>query len=455
MSIRARLALALVLLVLVTMGLAWTVTGRAVLRPFASAVFKEFVQQSVYVAERIEAGEDPEAVAAQTGLDLRVMPLAPDARPPRGARGAEEDARSGKAGRRGGRGSREDLTLEEGRGSDEWQHKELRGRQIMYRPGARSLVAVSTSVGWVVVRRELDIDAPARRGAVFLLLVAGAVGLGAVWLSVMATRPLATSQEAMERIAAGELDHRLEVRGPRELAAAAASFNAMADRVEAMLRREKELMAGISHELRTPLTRLGLEVELLRDAGVPERRVDAMAADLAEMERLIQEMLNISRLELGQQPLHRRPTKLRAVVDEALRQQPLPEHELVVEGEGETLELDRDLATRALGNLLSNARRYTPPGAEVRVRLEGARVSVLDRGPGVSEASLPRLFEPFFREDASRAKATGGLGLGLMIVAQVMRLHGGSVRAWNREGGGLGVCLDFREASARTSAPSA
>jgi signal transduction histidine kinase len=178
--------------------------------------------------------------------------------------------------------------------------------------GKRAPISVQTAAGWVTLRRELDPAAPRERiGPLLLVLLLGVVGASA-YVAVVATRPLRATTQAMGRVAAGDLAHRLPESGGRELAEAARAFNAMGERVAAMLETERSLMAGISHELRTPLARLRLEVELLRDRGVPETRLTAMDKDLEEVDRLIGELLESSRLSLGERKLVDAPVSLEA-----------------------------------------------------------------------------------------------------------------------------------------------
>ena len=172
------------------------------------------------------------------------------------------------------------------------------------RKGRHTGMAVETDRGWVIVHREVDLQRPRKMLPLLLLLVGVAVGGVALWVGFAAVRPIEQATEAMGRVAEGDLSHRLASVGPPELQRVAHSFNAMADRIDSMLRAEKEMFAGLSHDLRTPLTRLRLEVELLRDSGVSEKRVGAMENDLAEIEGLIASMLEFSRLGLG----HHMPT---------------------------------------------------------------------------------------------------------------------------------------------------
>ncbi len=401
MTLRARLTLAIVGLVLLASLLASGIASRAILAPFSGAVFRSWVQQAVYVVEQVEAGADPRDLERRLSVDIRPVPGPPPE-------------------------------------SRRWQEREYEGRQVWYRPGPRDVVAVESAEGWFLIRRDLDLDRPGRRLPIFLLAGMVPLALGASWIASRSLRPVQTAREAMARIAAGDFDHRLDVEGPGELRQMAASFNAMAEEVTRRMRAERELMAGISHDLRTPLTRVRLELELLRDAGAPEARIDAAEHDIEEVERLIAELLELSRLELGQVAVDRRPTDLRALVEEVAADLGQP---VELRGEG-AAEVDPRLLARAVANLLSNAARHAP-GARVTVTVAPGRLVFEDDGPGVSDEELPRLFDPFWRGGTGRRRPEGGLGLGLMIVRQVAGLHGGAVRAERREEGGLRVVLEL------------
>jgi two-component system sensor histidine kinase RstB len=255
----------------------------------------------------------------------------------------------------------------------------------------------------------------------------------------MATRPLTTAREGMERIAAGDLDHRLDEAGPDEIARVARAFNGMADRISASIRTERELMAGMSHELRTPLSRLRLEVELLRDAGLPEKRLAQIEGDLTEIDGLVGQLLQLSRLQLGQRVLQTADVDWKDLVAKALSGVDVGDRTVEVRGPGGTFRGDPDLLVRVAGNLLQNCARYAPARTRITVSCQGGTLVVEDEGPGVPDDQIPFLFDPFWRADGSRARATGGLGLGLMLVRQIAVLHGGTAAAQNRIGGGLRV----------------
>lgn len=392
MSLRARLGLAIVGLVAVLILASWA-AGGAALRPLRKQLEQDLVGEAMLVAVEVEEGRHLKELSETHGASLVLKPRPP----PRG----------------------------------DWQERDdTERRTFVGRKGRRAGVAVETDRGWLIVHRELDVHRPGRVLPGMLLLVGLAVGGVALWAGVVAVRPVEQATEAMDRIAEGDLEHRLEPTGPPELQRVATAFNTMADRIDGMLRAEKEMFAGLSHDLRTPLTRLRLEVELLRDGGVPAKRVDAMEGDLAEIEGLIAAMLELSRLQLGHTNLSLQEVDLADLAREASRG-------AAVSGEGRA-RVDRALVLRALRNLLDNASRYA---SEPSIEVEGPTLVVRDKGPGVPEELLPSLFDPFTRADRSRASK--GHGLGLMIVAQVARLHGGSVSARNLPEGGLEVRLSL------------
>ncbi|MED5370251.1 MAG: HAMP domain-containing sensor histidine kinase [Myxococcota bacterium] len=440
--LRTRLVAAIVLLVGATVLGSWLAMG-AVLRPFLAQVMRSDAQVAVHAIERVEAGENPREVGHGLGLTIRrapwytgdLHPVPPDRR--------LLDQR-GRGGKRGKASPPESAAEVESEAMDESEaHLPARLTLVAQTVGGREVhasrngfvVFVETEQGWVVVRREVERPEPSVRVIPFLLAVGVLVVLASVGVSVMALRPLQESQEAMTRIAQGELGHRIdESSGPTELREVASAFNTMAQRIEGRLRAEKELIAGISHELRTPMTRLRLELELLRELGPDARRLDRMEGDLGELDTLIQELTTLSRLELGADVAERSELDL----DRLLREHLADADRVEIQGQGAKVLGDERLILRAVDNLLSNADRYAPDGPLV-LTLDGPELTLRDHGPGVPAERLEQLFDPFFRAEGSRSKATGGLGLGLMIVRQVAELHGGWVRAELPQGGGLRI----------------
>jgi signal transduction histidine kinase len=270
--------------------------------------------------------------------------------------------------------------------------------------------------------------------------------------SVYVTAPLRRMSRSMDRIAAGELEHRVPVRGRDEAAAMGRSFNAMAERVRGMIVGQKELMAGVSHELRSPLTRMKLSLELLREGKGGAERIAGLESDVDDLDGLVEELLLASRIDLGSVPLALEMLDLVDLCQEAWTR--VAEE---AEAQGTTLQLrcaddarrllaDRSLALRLFGNLFENSVRYGGPG-QVTVssnrQADRLHITVTDDGPGVEEADLERLFEPFFRADRSRSRKTGAGGLGLMIVRRAVEAHDGSVQARRADPRGLEVIFDL------------
>lgn len=270
--------------------------------------------------------------------------------------------------------------------------------------------------------------------------------------SVWVTAPLRRMSRSMDRIAAGDLEHRVPVRGRDEGAAMGRSFNAMADRVRAMILGQKELMAGVSHELRSPLARIKLSLELLRQGKGGAERLADLETDVDAIDALVEELLLASRIDLGAVPLEPEDLDLADLCREAWTRVAT-----AAERQGTTLELrcpdgarrvlaDHSLTVRLFGNLFENAVRHAGPGRVTvfsEPRSDRVYVTVADEGPGVEGADLERLFEPFFRADRSRSRKTGAGGLGLMIVRRAVEAHGGAVSARRCDPRGLEVAFDL------------
>ncbi len=321
-----------------------------------------------------------------------------------------------------------------------WQRRMVQSRAILIKTGTTPQLATRLNNGWLIVSRTSP--SPAQNlGLMTLGLCALMVGI-TFWVTSLATRPLKVVEAAMKQVEGGDLSHRLPTAGGAELSAMATAFNNMASRVEAMLKTEKQLMAGISHELRTPLARLRLQTEILRDDNVSPARLDSMEADLQELDNLIAEFLEISRLEIGEAVLNREPTSVMDLIMTVHKAHNKPAY-LTVTGSDFRANIDRARITRAVTNLIQNAEKHAPKGQLVEVAVGGGKITVSDRGPGVPPTELIRLFEPFFRGTARNHSK--GFGLGLSIVRQVANLHGGAVYARNRDGGGLSVTITLPE----------
>jgi len=265
--------------------------------------------------------------------------------------------------------------------------------------------------------------------AATVALLALAVGLGAWPLVRRLTQRLERLRLRVEDLGRGDLGARAAVEGRDEVADLARSFNRAADRIQQLVEAQRRQIAFASHELRSPLARLRVSLEMM--AGEPALKEQA-ARDVGELDALIGELLEASRLEaLGRADRDEAIDLLGLVAEEAARV------EAAVEGEAVEVRGDPRLLRRLVRNLLENARRHGGTGVEARVgRLDaGAQLRVADRGTGVAPAERERIFEPFYRPPG--APETGeSYGLGLALVRQIARAHGGEARCLPREGGG-------------------
>ena len=302
----------------------------------------------------------------------------------------------------------------------------------------------------VQIPRPLDeVDNTLERLRTFLILVSLA-GIGlAVALGLLVSRaaiaPVARLTRATERVTeTGDLSERIDARGQDELSRLAGSFNAMLAALEESTQAQRQLVADASHELRTPLTSLRTNFEVLmsdRELDPEERRrlLDDVVEQIGEMTTLIAELIELARGD--KLPSEPEDVRLDLVAQDAVertrRDRPgvtfnTDLRESVVRGVPASLE-------RAIGNVLDNAAKWSPPGGEVDVRVDDGTVTVRDRGPGIDEADMPHVFDRFYR--SSSARGLPGSGLGLAIVRQVAEAHGGAVVAERAEGGGTLITL--------------
>ncbi|HKO48269.1 MAG TPA: HAMP domain-containing sensor histidine kinase [Polyangiaceae bacterium] len=287
-----------------------------------------------------------------------------------------------------------------------------------------------------------------KQAAVALLVLA----LVSIPLARSVTAPLAGLTSLARRFGKGELSARFRSRRRDEIGALGRAFDDMADRIASLRRSEKELLANVSHELRTPLARIRLALELVTDGDRDKASsyLTDIGEDLAELEHLLDDVLSAARLDLARDSagnalpqLHFEALSPRTLVEAAANRFLVryPERTLTcqIAAELPTLEADPVLR-RVFDNLLDNARKFSeaPVLLSARTSDDGSQLvfEVVDQGIGISLADQVRIFEPFFRSDPSRTRATGGVGLGLLVVRRIVEAHHGTVEVFSEFGSG-------------------
>ncbi|MFO7894094.1 MAG: ATP-binding protein [Longimicrobiales bacterium] len=335
----------------------------------------------------------------------------------------------------------------------------------------RSLYYPLERLGPLHARHVLQIAAPlqgrnqilARLGrilAAVTVLLGLATFAGGWWLARRMVKPVSEIIDQAESIEARTLDRRIDAHADiLEYARLVGVLNTMLGRLNRAFEAQRRFTADASHELRGPLTALRGEVELaLRRDREPEEYRRVLASNLQEIERLSQlaeDLLTLARSDAGvMEPRVQRTDVLERAehVFRRLQRKATDKDvalELQVDGETEAV-MDPRLLDQLLWNLLDNAVKFTPAGGRVTMTLEGdgdgVRIRVADTGPGLPPDALDRIFERFYRADESRTHdhETGGTGLGLAIVRAIAEVHGGSVEARNRAGGGAEFIVAMR-----------
>ncbi len=310
-------------------------------------------------------------------------------------------------------------------------------------PGGPNFTLQLPDGRWLVARQVRERPSPGYWIAAFLALVGIAVAVGAFPVVRGLGRRLERLRAGVEKLGGGDLAARVKVEGRDEVAALAESFNRSAQRIEELVTAHRLLLANASHELRTPLARISVAAALLGDKADPKTR-QSLKEDVAELDQLIEQILLASRLEAVPTLERREPVDLLALAAEEASH-----YDLEAAGHPVTVSGDRTLLRRLVRNLVENARRYG--GGEdgrgpvsVSVTHEGGRavLEVSDHGSGVPEAERQRIFEPFYR--LAGGKETGrGSGLGLALVLDIARRHGGDAVCLAAEGGGSRFRVDL------------
>lgn len=310
------------------------------------------------------------------------------------------------------------------------------------------------------------LNMPLRHGDWFPHLPPYAIPVSALVTFLFAyllTRPVRALRSAFRRFAGGDMLVRLPVSrnalrdwGGADVRTLMIDFNEMADRIQALVEAQKTLLRDVSHELRSPLARLNVALELAREEVGSSPALDRAELESSRLNALIGELLSLSNMEILNDVRNPKLVSLAEVVDKLM-----PDLEFEAQARDCRVNYkcsadcavdgNEELLSRALENVIRNAIRYSPSGEEVSIELganssetgSNALVRVCDSGPGVPEDSLQAIFRPFYRVDAARQSSTGGFGVGLAIAQRAVQVHGGTIRAFNKQGRGLCVELSL------------
>ena len=294
-----------------------------------------------------------------------------------------------------------------------------------------------------------------------VILVIG--GIFCFWLARYLTTPLLKLRTTTNELAEGNLGARVADKLTRrrdEVGQLGRDFNGMAERLESMVKAQQRLLGDISHELRSPLARLGVALGLARQRSGTEANgaLDRIERESDNLNEMISQLLELTRLESGTDVRKRTVVDLASLVrdvagDADYEARSVNRSVQVVWTERCSINGIEDLLRSAVENVVRNAVRFTPAGTAVEVALQRqnggggnfAVISVRDRGKGVPEDALEKIFRPFYRaEDARDRQSGGGTGLGLAITERAVRMHGGTVKAENAKEGGLSVELRLK-----------
>ena len=336
------------------------------------------------------------------------------------------------------------------------QLAQLQGHGTEFGPGSGS-VALRDNAGHLLRYARVTYpvpEVPLSLGVAQLAAALLVLAVLSIPLARSITAPLEKLGALTRAFGAGDLSARSGLQGGDEIGDLARAFDDMAERVISLRKAEKELLANVSHELRTPLARIRMALELVRE-GDTKRAAGYLAdieEDLEELEHLLDDITTTARLELSRggsngtsasnvdplPPLRKKRLSGQELIDAARlrfeKRHPQRRLDCRVEGTAPDIDADANLLRRALDNLLDNAAKFSDPDTVIELAASrgpdgGLLLTVLDRGIGIQEAELERIFEPFYRTDRSRARATGGVGLGLALARRIASAHGGSIVA--------------------------
>lgn len=308
-------------------------------------------------------------------------------------------------------------------------------------------VVILAAVGVTVLVHSLGLRANLPLLLVGLASAILALGIVQVLARGM-TSPLREMVAAAKAMARGDYSRRVTATSRDEVGELARAFNAMSSELAEVDRQRRDLIANVSHELRTPITALRAVLENLVDGVEPPdpATLRTMSAQVERLGRLVDQLLDLSRLEGGVAPLQRRVFALAPVLEQVAKESRMHAESglgrtvrlsVAVDPRGLRVDGDPERVHQVVANLLENAVRYSPDGGQVSLEARAGNgrvlIEVADEGPGIPEGDAHRVFERFYRADPARSSADGGTGLGLAIARWIVDLHGGHIRVERNE----------------------
>jgi len=272
-------------------------------------------------------------------------------------------------------------------------------------------------------------------GLAWLAALAAAVAVGCYPIARRVTRRLELTESAVRQWGRGELSARAPVLGRDEVARVAETFNVAAAEVERLFEAQRRVLASASHELRSPLARLRVAVQLAAEGIAPEGWTDGAIVDIEDLDAIVGDLLQVGRMQAHDGPPDPEALDLYALVAAEVADDP----DVTLSGSPTELVGDRRLLVRLVRNLVDNAHRHGAPPIEIVVG--DGQLAVIDAGPGVDPAFEDRIFEPFVHHASG---PDGGVGLGLHLVREIARSHGGDVAYRRVAGGGSRFVVTLR-----------
>ncbi len=345
------------------------------------------------------------------------------------------------------------------------QHESIIGKVPFVNAETHAVTVNKKIVGYVGLRsiRELVQDQTLRfvrqQGEAFLLISAFMLAIAALltWpLAQWLSRPLCSMQRATKKLAAGEYETRIAVKGSDELADLSCNFNNLASTLEHTREARKRWVADTAHELRTPVAILRGEIEAMQDGiiKVSSESLSSLQQETLHLARLIDDLNQLSMHDTGNLNYNMEDVIINDILEQAVKSMSLPFKEAGLELTFEYSQQkpiktmgDSDRLYQLFSNLMNNSLKYTnaPGKLSVTISVKNKRIVIRfeDSAPGVSEEDKNRIFEQFYRVENSRNRATGGRGLGLTICSSIVDGHQGTIGAYHSPDGGLGIKIEF------------